>query len=96
MARGLQMRYVTPLMIRCTHTHTYTLSTYAITCTHPPTQAPAKHQKYVAHVLGVPAHKIVSKVRVHTQALAWWHTHGHGGERGRWLPGSAPPPALVS
>ncbi|PNW76169.1 hypothetical protein CHLRE_12g545101v5 [Chlamydomonas reinhardtii] len=27
------------------------------------TQAPAKHQKYVAHVLGVPAHKIVSKTK---------------------------------
>ncbi|GFH18707.1 uncharacterized protein HaLaN_15555 [Haematococcus lacustris] len=27
------------------------------------TQAPAKHQKYVAHVLGVPAHKVVSKTK---------------------------------
>ncbi|KAJ9512823.1 hypothetical protein QJQ45_029028 [Haematococcus lacustris] len=28
-----------------------------------PKAAPAKHQKYVAHVLGVPAHKVVSKTK---------------------------------
>ncbi|MEW5315300.1 MAG: hypothetical protein WDW38_006740 [Sanguina aurantia] len=27
------------------------------------TQAPAKHQKFIAHVLGIPAHKVVSKTK---------------------------------
>lgn len=32
----------------------------SLSCIH--FQAPAKHQKFVASVLGIPAHKIVSKV----------------------------------